>query len=387
MANRRRKGSDKRDRVREAAKKRVEEVESGGGSMTLDLPDDVEFFQPNPDKKDKTIRIDILPYIVTVKDHAHVQPGETWYSRPITVCFGVGPEGKTLLSPKTAGKPCPIMEEWKILVRSPDEEDGKAAKDIKPKDRELFNVIDLDDQEKGVQLWEISTFNFGNVLNEVLDNAEDEDLDFYELVGGRTLVVKMRKRKLGRNKFLEAVNVEFEDRDDYNDDILDDTLDLDAILKIPTYDELKDIFEGKDEDTSGDDDNGGEETRSRRSSRRSRDDDDPDNDDSGDDEGDPEPRRSRRSRSDNDDGDDGGENDDTEDPDQCPACKGSGESTRGKQCRPCKGTGVLKDDDLQPQGDDPAADDGGDDDDPPPRSRRTRSSSQSGSSRRSRRTR
>ena len=222
-----------RDKARQAAEERERQ---GGGGTSLTLPDGVDFFNPEKGKNS----IDLIPYIVTVSDHPHQDEGELWYERTFFKHYGIGSEDKGYICLKTFGKSCPICVHRAKLMKDPDADDDTISQ-LKPRQRQLFNIIDLNDTDAGVQLWEISFYNFGETLEEE-DRDQEPERYFADLQEGLTLDVVFKEKKLGKNKFLVSKRIDFEERDDYDDDILDDTLDLDTILREYTYEDLDNIF-------------------------------------------------------------------------------------------------------------------------------------------------
>ena len=232
--------------IKDKILKRAQERENyGRGNITLTVPEGMEFFSP----KKGTMNLDIIPYKVSADNHPEVAEGELWYQRTVFKHFGIGPEEKSFICPKTIGKRCPICEEHAKLRRDPDA-DEDTVNALRPKERELFNVIDLDDEDKGVQLWEFSYHLFGRILEEELRDGDESNASFSDLKGGKTLAVKFREKKIGKNKFVEAVNIEFEDREeDYDEDILEDAVDLDKALVVLEHDALQKEFLGMSEDS------------------------------------------------------------------------------------------------------------------------------------------
>jgi len=240
-------------------KKRAQENKNKGAANTFKLPDGAEMYKP----KKGTKSIDIIPYTVTIDNHPDAEKGEQWWERTYFVHFNIGPEEKPRICPKTFGKPCPICEERKDLMREDDEANQDLIDELKPKERVLYNIIDLSDQDKGVQLMDMSYFLFGKQLDEEIREGDDEVADFAELKGGKTLKVRWAERSLGTNTFVDASRIDFKDRKDYDDDILDDSFDLDNILIVRSYEELQaelhgteappEESNGKKEDKSDDD--------------------------------------------------------------------------------------------------------------------------------------
>lgn len=226
------------------AKAKAQKNMNRGGSSYLNLPENTERFKP----KKGTFSLDILPYTVNVSTHPEVDKGEQWYQRTFFVHYGIGRDERAFICPKTIKKPCPICDHVKELFNSDDEADSELAKSIKAKERELYNVIDLDDQEKGVQLFEYSYHLFGKALDEEISEGDDDVAAFADLEEGKTLLVSFRKKKLGKNEFFETRKIEFEERDEYDEEILDDVMDLDSLLVIKDADTLQKALFDLDED-------------------------------------------------------------------------------------------------------------------------------------------
>ena len=233
--------SSMRDRVRKRAEQRKS---SGGWASKYDVPEETDFLQV----KKGTAQLDILPYKVGISNHPEVDEGELWYQRTIWTHFGIGIDELAYICPRTIGKRCPICEEHKRLAKDPDTE-KEVLNGLRAKQREIFNVIDLNDEEKGVQLWEYSYHLFGKHLEEDIREGEEDWAGFSELEDGYTLRIRFTEESLGKNTWLEASRIDFRERDEnYDESVLDDVFDLDAIMKILSYEELEKIFLGIDDD-------------------------------------------------------------------------------------------------------------------------------------------
>ena len=235
--------------MRERVKQKAEKSMNRGGNRAINAPDGVTFLK----FKKGNYKIDILPYTISVDNHPEAKKGEQWFQRTYYIHFNVGADNKAVICPKTIKKPCPICEHVKELYGTDTEENIALAKEIKAKERELYNVIDLNDEDKGVQILDMSYFLFGKVLDEEIYEGEDELGDFAELSGGKTLNISFRTRKLGANEFVEVRKIDFEDRDDYEESILKDTHDLDAMFVIKDYKELQKELYGLDDDDEEED--------------------------------------------------------------------------------------------------------------------------------------
>lgn len=248
MATAKKKSASKRGSMRDAARQRANERQStGGGGTKFIFPDghEVKFFKPEKGK----MSLDFIPYEVTADNHPIVKKGELWYERTMWVHNGIGPEEKSYLCLKTIGKRCPICEAKAAMMKSADA-DEDIIKALTSKERQVFNVIDLADKKAGVQLWDVSYHLFGKLLEtEIRESDPDDGYDgFADLEGGKTLVVRFKEKTFNRNTFLETDRIDFKDRDDYDEEILEDALDLDAILNVLPYEKLDAIYTEVEDD-------------------------------------------------------------------------------------------------------------------------------------------
>jgi hypothetical protein len=210
-----------------------------GGLSTLELPEGVELYKPEKGRAE----FDILPYKVSVDTHPEVKAGEVWYERTYLAHRNVGPDEQFLICPRTIGKKCPICEEHHKLSRDPDADEDVVA-GLRAKERELFNVV-MKDGKGEVQILDISTYLFGQKLEEEVREGDEANATFPELKGGKTLKVRWEEQTMGKNKFVEASRIDFADRDeDYDDEVLTQTVDLDKAMKIMSYEEIATIFNG-----------------------------------------------------------------------------------------------------------------------------------------------
>jgi hypothetical protein len=234
----RREREKKRERV--SARERVETHRTGFENTMLDV-DGVEFFKL---EKEGIRRIDVIPY-VTGKGNPFKEEGKLHFERTFFAHRGIGPNQNWYVCPaKTAEKRCPICEYRGKLASDPDSDEDE-IKALAPRERQLWNVIDLDDRDSGVQLWEISFHLFGKVLDAEVKNADDDEPFEYfaDLEDGMTLKLGVKEESFGGNKFYQVETLGFKPRKkNYDEDILKQTQNLDDILEILDYDKLKAIF-------------------------------------------------------------------------------------------------------------------------------------------------
>ncbi|MBT9139084.1 MAG: hypothetical protein DDT31_01664 [Syntrophomonadaceae bacterium] len=235
------------DKLRARVKEKIEKKASKQRGYGLyNIPDGVEFFKP---QKAGTYHLDILPYKVSVQNHPQVSGGEVWFERTVFVHFSVGDEQLAYICPKTIAAKCPICEERAKMFKDPNA-DEELIKQLRPKERQLFNVIDLDDKEPTIKIWEVSNFLFGGILEEEIRNGDEENASFFFYEGGKTLKVRFKQESFGDNSFLKTHRIDFEDREDYGVDVLKKTIDLDKLLIVLPYEELGRKFLGLADDES-----------------------------------------------------------------------------------------------------------------------------------------
>jgi hypothetical protein len=221
----------------------------------------------------KTLRLDIIPYIVSDPHHLDrddekdiATVGTEWYRKAFKVHNELGPTGnESIICPTTFGKKCPICEYRVKRIKEGAHKDE--FKLLYPKERSLYNVIPIDSEklEEKIYLWNMSDYLFQGALNdELIDNPENGI--FPDLAEGKTLVLKLKWKAIGDNSYPEVKDITFEDREPYDAGILDEVADLDTVLKVLSYNEIAALFFGEEDagslhDPKDDDEDEPKETR------------------------------------------------------------------------------------------------------------------------------
>lgn len=238
-----------RDKVRENAKT------GGGGGKLLRLPSGVSSW--TPEKSGKHL-INILPYEVKVSNHPDsVEKGGVWYKRPFGVHRSVGPEQTKIVCPTSIGKPCPICEHAKKL-RVNYEANKEAISAINPQKWVMFNIQSPDDPEQ-VAVFAFSRGKFAAVLeDEIQQQTDDTNLFFYDCnEDGRTLIVRFKDDKHMGQAFIQADRIDFKPRPAMDEEeVFSKTVDLDSILIVLPYAQIKGMFNADDSDDADADDDG-----------------------------------------------------------------------------------------------------------------------------------
>jgi len=257
---------DKRKRL--SARERVEKHRTGV-STSIQLPEGVSFFSV---KKDCVVKMDIVPYTVPVgAKNPFFADGEEAFERTYFTHRSIGPNNDSYVClAKTLGKACPICESRAELAGIVTTDDT-LLKALLPKERQLWNVFDHSEPEKGVQVWDVSFHLFGKLLDSRVKNSdEDDDYEFFsDPEDGQTLKVTFEEQVGPGYKFMNAASIDFKSRKSPLDaEIVEAANVLDNLLIVESYDKLKAIYlqidvPNSDEDEDEDEDERDDEPQSK----------------------------------------------------------------------------------------------------------------------------
>ena len=235
--------ADQRERKRKRAgsEKRDQNHRPGGDWTTLSVPVGMQIFKPSVGIS----KVDIVPYEAG-EGNKNADSGEWYYERTYFRHVQIGANNSMYIcSAATFNRPCPICDHLTKLSGDP-HSDQDVLDGLKPKQRQLFLVLDLEAKDEGVQLWDVAPFNFGELLDEERRNAEeDEDFirNFDDELAGASLKIRFSEANIGKTKFPKASKIDFKPRPDgLNEKWLEHGVCLDSLLKEMSYSELKAIF-------------------------------------------------------------------------------------------------------------------------------------------------
>ena len=236
-------GKRKKARKKMSMRRRMQTHKSGFSSTALDVPENTKFFKL---KSEGVRRIDVIPFIARASNPYADAVGEAYPERTFWAHRYIGANRRDYVCPaKTVNKPCPICDAI-AEERNRKHPDEKLIKDLAPKERQLWNVIDLEDRDKGIQLWEVSHHLFGRALDSKLEHADEEDEyeSFFDTEEGMYLKLGVEEKTIGSGKpFFSVEDIEFKVRKkQYDDSIIEDALNLDDILVIKSYKELEAVL-------------------------------------------------------------------------------------------------------------------------------------------------
>lgn len=250
----------------------------GSGRACLSIPEGLQMWRS---RKAGVYRVEFVPYITGKALEKFVpalrfcEPGKRWPERSYYVHAGIGVNNEShACLAKNLGQPCPICRYIETLRRSRHQEDIKLAKDLNPKLRQVWLLLDHAEPSKGLQLWDEANWNFGRHLLRKVNGADPDQVDryraFWHPIRGST--VKMIASEVpmgdgGRNNIEFTVD-EFKPRvEDLDDAIFDHGYDLDRIINFLSYDQLEEVFNMKEGPAAKGDDRDRED-RDRDDSRR-----------------------------------------------------------------------------------------------------------------------
>jgi hypothetical protein len=235
-----------KDALMDRMKKSQEQAEGGRGVIREDV--DVTIWRP----KDGYHAIDIIPYAVGKYNVEGDKPGVGHYCFRYFYHRNVGPANRWAICPlKTWGKDCPICEERQRLIDDNADWD-KIIKPLFSRERYLYNIVcyDRGEEKKGVQVWDVSNHYFQKHIIKLSKKParggrKEQKILFFDEEEGKTITFTIEPPQ-SKEDFAEYVAHAFEDRDyTITDDILDQAHCLDEIVQIYTYDELSEMFFGK----------------------------------------------------------------------------------------------------------------------------------------------
>ena len=213
---------------------------------------------------------DIIPFVITQDWYRKLQNpsgrlngleiGMRDYKLQVPIHRNVGDNNDIYLCLREAfGGQCEICDEMFDAYRDGDKD---KASGLRARWRVFYNIYDYADPDKPIQLFEISYYSFeGTSANapqrtNLIDKASLAPsglVIFSDLEEGKIIVAKFQKKFIGKIDFPEVTDIRFEDREPYDDSILQKVYPLDSMLIIPKSEEIKKAHFGLDEDGENED--------------------------------------------------------------------------------------------------------------------------------------
>jgi hypothetical protein len=164
----------------------------------------------------------------------------------IELYFHYGINNRTYLSPKSFGRPDPIVEFAEKLTRSGDKDDYRMGRSLMPKMRTFVPVIVRDEEAEGVRFW-----GFGKeVYQELLSVIADPDYgDITDATNGRDITIEfLSAEEAGRSFPKTNIRVKpntspISDNKNIVENVANNQPEITDIYQELGYDELKDALE------------------------------------------------------------------------------------------------------------------------------------------------
>jgi len=223
----------------------------------LSLPKGVNIFSP---EMKGSVYFDIIPYVVSDSKHPDKNVdkgtalvGDPWWKRPFKIHRNVGASNDVVVCLTSIGKRCPICE-YKAK-RAKEGAEREELDTMKASSRSLYLLRPKKSKkfEDDYHIFDISTYNFQDLLTQELEENEEHEI-FPSLDEGETLKVRFEEKTIaGGQPFPVAERIDFVEREEqYSWDDLEDSPNLDEMLIILSYDELRaKFFEEEEEETGG----------------------------------------------------------------------------------------------------------------------------------------
>jgi flagellar biosynthesis GTPase FlhF len=263
-----------KNRLEKRLNKSYADKDKGGSGLPAfdwrGLDQEVRFFKPKEGKN----RINIVPYIIKTKNHPLVKSGDATIGDPdylmdIYIHRYVGPGQAEVICPKrNFGKPCPICEERDKYKTAGKEKEANA---LSSKRTAFYNVVDVKEPDKGIQVFSVSHFLFEKeLIEESRASAEDGTMvDFVDVEDGKVITFRAATEDYEGHDFFKYKNFAFVDRDEpLEDRIVDQAISFDSIMKLYTYDEITKLLFGADEEEDAEGDEEEEAPPSKKSAKK-----------------------------------------------------------------------------------------------------------------------
>ena len=236
--------------------------------------------------KEGTYALDFMPYKITSKGHPRVVAGDSdvgdeEYAMWLDVHRSVGVKKHNIICPENFEKPCPIcnhLKEVNATYGYKSKEGDAAYKKCGKAVRALYFVVDPDDKDQKIKLFETSWKNFHK---ELIDEARAEGkrmglncVPFTDFPMGCTVEFRVTMEKMpGGADYPKFKAFKFIKRkgNEYPEDFLKDLPGMDELMITRTYEEIDALFQGADSD----DDEGEAEPRETRTRSRDTEEDTP----------------------------------------------------------------------------------------------------------------
>lgn len=237
-----RKDKEKRQIRYSDAKATAQKQQSGFTPDSITLPKGVHLFSF---REDKLYRLDVIPFF-TKEGNPMCDAEMLHWERTYWAHGNIGANnGRYACLRRTFGKKCPICDHAALLQKKGG--DPELIKELgNPSKRQLIALINQDDRDKGIQVYEGPYyFGLGQLIDIKIDSSSEDSThrEFFYLDKGSRLTVRAKQEAFQGRSFFKPVNVEMElRRKPLPESILDEVPCLDDLPREVPYDKLNEIF-------------------------------------------------------------------------------------------------------------------------------------------------
>lgn len=244
-----------KDEAQELLKHEYEHKDDNGnfGKRVINPPRGVEF-KKETFYKPKTggfNSISIVPFRISEDSKLFKdRRGKITYKVSLHIHRFVGPSKDNFIClSKHLGQPCPICEKREELgnERGWDDETVKA---LAPKERVWYNVLNEDATTPTVQIFEEAHFLFEKKLLVSAMTRSGELIPFFLQSEPKTIEFQAFEKKSSKGKFTEYESLRFVERAPYSDKLIMSVFPLEAMVYIPTYEEVRNSLCGLEEESA-----------------------------------------------------------------------------------------------------------------------------------------
>jgi hypothetical protein len=212
-------------------------------------------------EKGTTYNVDVVPWIVSpdypfpdkmLGAAGAPKPGTSWFCLDLHIHQNIGPANERVVCPKHSFKNgiakgdrpgCPICEDLQRRqekLKDDKPERIKVWNKLKYMRRNLYNIIVRDDgeeEDKGVQLFEVAHMYFQDQIDILLEDEDDGVSTWWDIDDGKLVQFKVFKQ--GDDQAPDIKVVKTKDRDyEIEDEDLEDSVTPQQWIKYYSYDEL-----------------------------------------------------------------------------------------------------------------------------------------------------
>jgi hypothetical protein len=193
----------------------------------------VSFWKPKVGKN----LIRILP------NKRYLTETESVFFKKLRVHWNVGPSGRRVICRKTLGQKeeCPVCSFVERLLATGKSEDATEAQSMQCSERYVMSIVDVNDQAKGIQIFECAKTTFNDILALFLD---DEYGELDSLSTGRNIKIDRVGTTRNDTKYTIFPSIS---ASAVKSAIMEKVYDIEALYSVPDIDAVDAILRGEDE--------------------------------------------------------------------------------------------------------------------------------------------